>query len=215
MIVDGIESAGKTLGSDMKEGAGGVVAMDQIDEGIGGAEGKRFPRARGFDEAGTVGSVDAAKADGGSAGSDRELFGAHQDVAGRGATDRGRFVDFIGVVLRIDRGAAGEDGELRLEQLEEMLQGFLVNNAVGVGVASILAAQAMNEHIGLPVAGELGAEFVRIRGIGGEDAVRFSGQAARGFFRGNQRGDVPSGLGKKIRASFTGVTTTGEEDARS
>jgi hypothetical protein len=73
----------------------------------------------------------------------------------------------------------------------------------------------MNEHIGLPVADELGSEFIRIRGIGGEDAVRFSGEAPSGFFRGNKGGDVPAGLGKKIRASFTGVTTAGEEDARS
>jgi hypothetical protein len=73
----------------------------------------------------------------------------------------------------------------------------------------------MNEHIGLSVAGEYGAEFFRIRGIGGEDAVRFAGESAGGFFRGNQGGDIPSGLGKKIRASFTGVTTAGEEDARS
>jgi len=215
VVVDRIEDTRQAMRTDMKEGAGGVVAMDQIDEGIGGAEGKRFSRTRGLDEAGTVGSVDTAKADGGSSGFDRELFGAHQNVASRGATDRGRFVDFIGGVLRIDRGAAGEDGELRLEQIEEMLQSFLVNNAVGVGVASILAAQAMNEHIGLAVAGEFGSEFVRVRGVGDEDAVRFPGQAARGFFRGNQGGGVPSGPPKKIRASFTGVTATGEEDARS
>jgi hypothetical protein len=190
-------------------------AVDQIDERIGGSEGKRFARAGGLDEAGAVGTVDTAKANGGSAGFDRQLFGAHQDVAGGSAADRRRFVDFVGVVLRIDGGAAGEDGKLRLQQLEEMAQGFLVNNAVGIGVASVFAAQAMNEHIGLSVAGEYGTEFFRIRGIGSEDAVRFAGESAGGFFRGNQGGDVPSGLGKKIRASFTGVTTAGEEDARS
>jgi len=63
--------------------------------------------------------------------------------------------------------------------------------------------------------GELSAEFVRIRGVGNKDAVGFARKAAGGFFRGNQRGDVPSGLAKKIRAPFTGVTTAGEEDARS
>jgi hypothetical protein len=102
-----------------------------------------------------------------------------------------------------------------LQQLKEMAQGFLVNNAVGVGVASVFPAQAMNKHIGLPVAGESGAEFFRICGIGGENAVRFADEAAGGFFRGNQGRHVPSGLVKKIRASFTGVTTAGEEDARS
>jgi hypothetical protein len=96
-----------------------------------------------------------------------------------------------------------------------MAQGFLVNNAVGLGVASVFPAQAMNKHIGLSVAGEYGAEFFRIRGIGGENAVRFAGEAVGGFFRGNQSRYVPSGLVKKIRASFTGVTTAGEEDARS
>jgi hypothetical protein len=73
----------------------------------------------------------------------------------------------------------------------------------------------MEEHIGLPMVAEFGAEFVRIGRIGSEDAVGFAGEAAGGLFRGNKGGDVPSGLGKKIRASFTGVTTAGEEDARS
>jgi hypothetical protein len=73
----------------------------------------------------------------------------------------------------------------------------------------------MNEHIRLAVVAEFGAEFVRIGRIGGEDAVRFAGEAAGGFIRGNEDGDVPSGLAKKIRAPFTGVTTAGEEDARS
>ena len=73
----------------------------------------------------------------------------------------------------------------------------------------------MDEDVGLFTTGEFGAEFVRIGGIGGEDAVGFAGEADGGFFRGNEGGDVPSGLVKKIRASFTGVTTAGEEDARS
>jgi hypothetical protein len=73
----------------------------------------------------------------------------------------------------------------------------------------------MNEHIRLAVAGELGEEFILVRGIGGEDAVRFAGKTAGGFFRGDKGGNLPSGLGKKIRASFTGVTAAGEEDARS
>jgi len=73
----------------------------------------------------------------------------------------------------------------------------------------------MNEHIGLPATGKFGAECFRIRSVGNKDAVRLSGEAAGGFLRGNQRRDVPSGLAKKIRASLTGVTTAGEEDARS
>jgi len=73
----------------------------------------------------------------------------------------------------------------------------------------------MDEHIGLLATGECGAECVWIRGVGNKDAVGFAVEAAGGFLRGNQRRDVPSGLAKKIRASFTGVTTAGEEDARS
>jgi len=120
-----------------------------------------------------------------------------------------------GVVLRIDGGAAREDGEARGENVEQITERIVVNNAVGVGVAPFFAAEAVDEDIGLFTPGEFGAEFVRMRGVGGEDAVRFAGEATGGFFRGDEGRDVPSGLAKKIRASFTGVTTAGEEDARS
>ena len=73
----------------------------------------------------------------------------------------------------------------------------------------------MDEHIGPRAIAELGAELFTIRRIGGDDAIWFAGQALGRFFRGNQRGDLPSGCIKKIRASFAGVTATGEKDARS
>ncbi len=73
----------------------------------------------------------------------------------------------------------------------------------------------MNEYAGRSAAGEFGAEFIRIGRIGGEDAVGLAGEPAGGFYRGNKGGDVPAVRTKKIRASFTGVTATGEEDARS
>jgi len=73
----------------------------------------------------------------------------------------------------------------------------------------------MHKDVGLFTTGEFCAELFTIGSIGGDDAVRFVGEAFGRFFRGNQRRDVPSGLAKKIRASFTGVTATGEEDARS
>jgi hypothetical protein len=96
-----------------------------------------------------------------------------------------------------------------------MAQGFILHNAVGPGVASFLAAKAVDEDIGPGATGEFGAEIVRIRRVGDNHAVRFAGEAAGGFQRGNKGGDVPTGVVKKIRASFTGVTATGEEDARS
>jgi hypothetical protein len=79
----------------------------------------------------------------------------------------------------------------------------------------LFATQAVDEDIGIFATGELGAKFCKIGGVGGQDAVGFGGQAFRRFFRGNERGNVASGVVKKIRASFTGVTTAGEEDARS
>lgn len=215
VIVDGVEVAGEAVRADMEEGAGGVVAMDEVDEGVGGAEGEGLVGAGGFDEAGAAGSVDAAEADRGAAGIGGDFFRGDQDVAGRSAADGRVFVDLAGVILWIDGRAAGEDGELRGEDFDEIAQGVAVNNSVGVGVASLFAAQAVDEDIGMLAIGELGAEFVRIGGVGDKDAVRFAGEAAGGFFRGNEGGDVPSGLGKKIRASFTGVTAAGEEDARS
>jgi len=199
----------------VEEGAGGVVAVDQIDEGVGGTEGERFVGAGGFDEAGAAGSVDTAEADGGAAGFEGDLLGGHQDVAGGGASDGGSFVDFAGVVLRVDGRAAGEDGELRGEEVDQVAEGFAVNDAVGGGIASLVAAETVDEHVGLFTTGEAGAELFTIGGVGGEDAIRFAGEALGGFVRGNEGSDVPSGLAKKIRASFTGVTTAGEEDARS
>ena len=79
----------------------------------------------------------------------------------------------------------------------------------------MFSAEAVDEDVGVFATGELGAELFTIGRIGGEDAVGFAGEATGGFFRGDEGGDVPSGLAKKIRASFTGVTTAGEEDARS
>jgi hypothetical protein len=73
----------------------------------------------------------------------------------------------------------------------------------------------VDEHVGLRTIGGFGAEIFEIGGIGGDDAIRLAGQTAGRFFRRDERGDVPPGLAKKIRASFTGVTATGEEDARS
>ena len=215
VVVDGVEEAGEAVRADVEEGAGGVVAVDEVDEGVGGTEGEGLVGAGGFDEAGAAGSIDAAEADRGAAGIGGDFFRGDQDVAGRSAADGRGFVDFAGVVLRINGRAAGEDGELRGEDFDQIAQGVAVNNPVGVGVASLFTAQAVDEDVRMLTTGELGAEFFRIGRIGGEDAVRFAGEAAGGFFRGNEGGDVPSGLGKKIRASFTGVTATGEEDARS
>jgi hypothetical protein len=71
----------------MEKGAGGVVAVDQVDEGVGGAEGEGFVGAGGFDEAGAAGSVNAAEADGGTAGIEGDFFRGDQDIAGRGASN--------------------------------------------------------------------------------------------------------------------------------
>jgi hypothetical protein len=199
----------------VEEGAGGVVAVDQVDEGVGGAEGEGFVGAGGFDETGASGSVNAAEADSGTAGIGGDFFRGDQDIAGWSAADGGVFVDFAGVVLRIDGGAAGEDGELGRKNFDQVAQGVAVNNPVGVGIASLFAAEAVDEDVGFFTTGEFGAEFFRVRRIGGEDTIGFAGEADGGFFRGNEGGDVPSGFAKKIRASFTGVTTAGEEDARS
>jgi hypothetical protein len=73
----------------------------------------------------------------------------------------------------------------------------------------------VDEHIGWRDIAEFGAELMAVGGIGDDDAVRLAGQASGRFIRGNEGGDVPPGGGKKIRASFAGVATAGEEDARS
>ena len=68
VVVDGVEEAGEAVGSDMEEGPGGIVAVDEIDEGIGRTEGEGLAGAGGFYEAGAVRAVDATEADGGAAG---------------------------------------------------------------------------------------------------------------------------------------------------
>lgn len=199
----------------MKESAGRIIAVDQVDEGIGRAEGERFVGPGGLDEAGAAGAVDSTQSHSSSVHISGDFFRGDQDIAGWSSSDRRCFIDFARVVLRIDRGAAGEDGECRSENADQIAQRFAVNNAVGVGIASLFAAQAMDEHIGSVAAGQLGAEIVRTRRVGNKDAVRFVREAVGGFLRGNQRGDVPTGLVKKVRASLAGVATAGEEDARS
>jgi hypothetical protein len=73
----------------------------------------------------------------------------------------------------------------------------------------------MDEDIGRRLARPAALQFGAVRGVRRDDLVRFSGEPARRFLRGNQTGDFRPILGKKIRASFAGVTATGDEDARS
>ena len=214
VVVDGVVEAGEVVRSDVEEGAGGVVAVDEVDEGFGGAERAQVTGPGRVDKAGAAGSVDAAEADDRTAGVEGELFGGQDNITGGRAAGRGGFVDQGAIVLRVDGGAAGEDSEFRGEDFEEVAQRVVINNAVGGGIATVLAAQAVDEDIGVFATGEAGAKFCGIGGVGGEDAVGFVCQAPGGLFRGNERGDLGTGGGKKIRASFTGVTTAGEEDAR-
>lgn len=156
VIVYGIENAGQPSASDVLKGAGRIIAVDEIDESVRSAERQWLTGAGGFDEAGAAWPVDAAESDGGPAGIGGELFRGEQNVAGRCAS-RGRiFVHLAGIVLRIDRSAAGEDGELRGKQIDEIPQRFEVNYAVGIRIASVFAAQAMNEQVGPAATGELG-----------------------------------------------------------
>ena len=89
VVVDGIEDTGLALGCDVEEGAGGIVAMDEIDEGVGGTERKGLAGAGGLDEAGPARAVDAAETDGGPICLQGKLLGLEQDVAGRCAAGRG------------------------------------------------------------------------------------------------------------------------------
>jgi hypothetical protein len=73
----------------------------------------------------------------------------------------------------------------------------------------------MDEDIGVDAAGEAGAEFLAVGGVGDDDGIGFAGEAAGRLLRRDEGGDGASGLVKKIRAPFTGVATAGEEDARS
>ena len=64
MVVDSIEDAGLAEGCDVEEGTGGIVAMDEIDEGIGGTERQGLAGEGGLDKAGPARAVDAAETDG-------------------------------------------------------------------------------------------------------------------------------------------------------
>jgi hypothetical protein len=117
--------------------------------------------------------------------------------------------------LRIDRGAPGEDAELRAQYFEEIAQSFHIGDAVGVRIASAVSAQAMDEEIGCGLARKATLQFGAVRGVYRKDLVRFIGEPVRRFFRRNQTGDLRPITVKKIRASFAGITATGDEDARS
>lgn len=199
----------------MEEGTGGIVAMDEIDEGIGGTERKGLAGEGGLDKAGPARAVDAAETDGGATCLQGQLLGLEQDVAGRCAAGRGCFIDLGGVVLRIDRRAAGENSKSGVEEFQKVVQGLAINPAVGFRVATIFTAQAVDEEVGAGLAGQGGAQLSGICRIRGDDAVGFAGQAPGGFFRRNKGGDLAACLVKEIRASFAGVATASEEDARS
>ena len=89
VVVDGIEDAGLALGCDVEEGAGGIVAVDEIDEGVGGTERKGLAGEGGFDEAGPARAVDTTETEGGATCLRGKLLGLEQDVAGRRAAGRG------------------------------------------------------------------------------------------------------------------------------
>jgi hypothetical protein len=73
----------------------------------------------------------------------------------------------------------------------------------------------MDEDIGRRLARPAALQFGAVRGVRRDDPVRFVGQALRRFRRRNQPGHLGAVMAKKIRAPFTGVTATGDEDARS
>ena len=95
------------------------------------------------------------------------------------------------------------------------MQGLAIHRAVGFRVAAVFTAQAVDEQVRFGFAGDDGTQLCGVRGIRGDDAVGFAGEAAGGFLRGNKSGDFTASLAKKIRASFAGVATASEEDARS
>jgi hypothetical protein len=76
-------------------------------------------------------------------------------------------------------------------------------------------AQAVDEKIRSRVAGKAALEFLAIGGVGSQNSVGFGGQPSGRFFRGYETGDFSAIPAKKIRASFAGITATGDEDARS
>jgi len=78
-----------------------------------------------------------------------------------------------------------------------------------------MTAQAVDEEIGCGLPGKCTLQFPAIGRIDGENFVRFAGESFGRFFGRNQAGDLRPITAKKIRASFTGVTATGDEDARS
>jgi hypothetical protein len=73
----------------------------------------------------------------------------------------------------------------------------------------------MDKEIGCGLARKAALQFGAVRGVDRKDLVRFLGQPARRFLRGNQSGDLRPFPAKKIRASLAGITATGDEDARS
>ena len=214
-VVDGIEDARQLVRADVEEGVRGVVAMDEVDARSEVAEHLPFARAGGVDEARAAGAVDPAESHNRAAGVEGDFFRREEHVSGGGAAGWGRFVDEGSVLLRINRGAAGEDDKSRPEYGDEVLQSPDVSDLVSCGVASGVPAQAVDEHIGLGDALELGGQTVLVGRVGDEDAVRFVRQAGGGLGGADHGGDVPTAVRKKIRASLTGVTAAGEEDARS
>ena len=193
---------------------GGIVAVSEIDESVGIA-GRGCARARGFDESCAARTVDSAQAHHRAARPERQAFSLKEHVPGRCSSSARFFGHRTTVVLRIDRGAPGEDAELRAQYFEEIAQSFHIGDAVGVRIASAVSAQAMDEEIGCGLARKATLQFGAVRGVYRKDLVRFIGEPVRRFFRRNQTGDLRPITVKKIRASFAGVTATGDEDARS
>ena len=198
----------------MMERFRGIIAVDEIDETIRVAR-CGLTRARGLDEPRAPRTVNPTQTDDRPARGDGQPLGFQQDIPGRRAAGARFLGDGAAVVLRVDGGAAGEDTEGRAQNFEKVAQGFDVSDAVGLRIASPMPAQAMDKNIGRRVSGKFSPEFLRIGGIGRDNRVRFARQAAGRFLGGDQPGDPGSIAAKKIRASFAGVTATGDEDARS
>lgn len=181
MVIDGIEDAGKAFLCGMEQRSGRVVTVGEVHECPVGTERQGFTFQGGFQKAAAPRAVNPAEPHGCSADVGRNPLGFQQNIAGRGASDGGTFIDERTVILRVNRCASGENDMTRLKHLQKVTQCLDVGDAVGRRVASTVSAQAVDEDVMAPAAGQRLAEPAKVGGVRGDDMEGFAAETPGGF----------------------------------
>ena len=151
LVVGDVEESAFALGDEVEDGAGGVVAMDLIEDADAQSLGGFFEGGlvveEFFEDDAAVGAVDSGEAEGGAVGGEGELFRLPEDGGGGGfAGEIALLQDGAAVGLTID-GGGGDEGEVSVGKGVQELGGTFDKDAL-VGLGAPATGGGTGEDVG-------------------------------------------------------------------